>query len=71
MHSGNKKSTYITIEAKCKQWKRYHLSKADRDYSTFKDANNRLRSLIRNLRCQHEANLVSDVANNPKRFQHK
>ena len=36
MHSGNKKSTYITIEAKCKLWKRYNLSKADRDYSLLK-----------------------------------
>ena len=42
---------------KRKLWKRYCLSKADCDYSTFKDASNRLRS----LRCQHEANLVSNT----------
>ena len=53
---------------KYKLWKRYCLSKADCDYSTFKDASNRLRSLTRNLRCQHEANLVSNIANNPKSF---
>ena len=33
---------------KYKLWKRYCLSKADCDYSTFKDASNRLRSLTRN-----------------------
>ena len=51
--SSNKKSTYMTIEAfrliklKHKLWNRYryHLSKADCDYSTIKDATNRLRSL--------------------------
>ena len=53
---------------KRKLWKRYCLSKADCDYSTFKDASNRLRSLTRNLRCQHEATLVSNIANNLKSF---
>ena len=67
--SGNKKSTYNSVEAfqlrklKSKLWKRYCLSKADCDYSTFRDASNRLRSHTRNLRCQHEANLVSNIAN--------
>ena len=53
---------------KYKLWKRYCLSKANCDYSTFKDASNRFRSLIRILRCQHEANLVPNIANNPKSF---
>ena len=51
---------------KCKLWKRYCFSKADCDYSTFKDASNRLRSLTIYLRCQHEVNLVSNIANNPR-----
>ena len=56
---------------KYKQWKRYSLSKVDCNYSTFKDASNRLRSVTRNLRCQHEANLVSNIiVNNPKSFWH-
>ena len=48
------------------------MCKADCDYSTFKDViiSNRLRSLTTNQRCQYEANLVSDVANNPKKFWH-
>ena len=54
---------------KCKLWKRFCLSKADRDYtSSFKKTSNKLRSLTRNLRCQHKANLVSNIARNPKRF---
>ena len=53
---------------KRKLWKRYCLSKADCDYSTFKDASNRLRSLTRNLRRQHETNLVSNIAKNPRSF---
>ena len=74
--TGNKKSIYMSAEAfqlrklKSKLWKRYCLSKADCDYSTFKDASNRLRSLTSNMRCQHKANLVSNIANNPKRFWH-
>ena len=72
--SGNKISTYMKTEAfdlrklKCKLWKRYCLSKADGDYTAFKDISNKLRSLTRNLRCKHEANLVSNIAKNPKSF---
>ena len=44
------------------------MSKADCDYSSFKDASNRLRSLTRNLRRQHETNLVSNIAKNPRSF---
>ena len=51
-------------------WKRHCLSKADCYYSTFKNASNRLRSLTNDIKCQHEANLISQIANNPKRFSH-
>ena len=72
--SGNNRSTYITTEAfdlrklKRKLWKRYCLSKAVGDYTVFKDTSNKLRSFTRNLRHKHEANLVSNIAKNPKSF---
>ena len=72
--SGHKRSTYMTTEAfdlrklKRKLWKRYCLSKAVRDSTVFKDTSNKLRSLTRNLRPKHEANLVSNIAKNPKSF---
>ena len=47
---------------KRKLWKRYCLSKAVGDYTAFKDTSNKLRSLTRNLRRKHEANLVSTIA---------
>ena len=62
--------SYLNVS--CGMWKGYCLCKADCDSSTFKDViiSNRLWSLTRNQRCQHEAKLVSDVTNNPKRFWH-
>ena len=74
--SGHKRSTYMTTKAfdlrklKRKLWKRYCLSKPIRDYTAFKDTSNKLRSLTRNLRRKHEANLVSNIAKNPKSFWH-
>ena len=74
--SGNNRSTYITTEAfdlrklKHKLWKIYCLSKAVGDYTVFKDTSNKLRSFTRNLRHKHEANLVSNIAKNPKSFWH-
>ena len=44
------------------------MSKAVRDYTAFKDTSNKLRSLTRNLRRKHKANLVSNIAKNPKSF---
>ena len=38
-------------------------------YIAFKDTSNRLRSLTRNLRCQHDGgNQVSKIANDPNIF---
>ena len=71
--SGHKRSTYMTTKAfdlrklKLKLWKRYCL-KAVRDYTAFKDTSNKLRSLTRNQRRKHEANLVSNIAKYPKSF---
>ena len=74
--ASNKKSSYMTIEAfqliklNRKLWNRYryHLSKAECDYSTIKDASNRLRSLtMRESKMSADTNQVSDIANNPKR----
>ena len=74
--SSNEKSTYMTIEAfrfiklksKLCNRHRYHLSKADCNYSTIKDASNRLRSLtMQESKMSADTNQVSDIANNPKR----
>ena len=51
---------------KRKLWKRYSLSKADRDYyyTACKGTSNKLRSLTKNLKHPHEVNLVSNIAKN-------
>ena len=59
--------TFDLRELKRKLWKRYSLSKADRDYyhTTFKGTSNKLRSLTKNLEHSHEVNLVSNIVKNP------